>query len=1009
MPVPALTGLPVLPSDPLKLDHVPLWDIYRQLGINYGDRVFARIMDGDDDDAPLENITWRKLLIDSMKVASILKEKLGNEEKVTYAVLANSSYPYLVNVVAGWLNHWTVILLSVRNSVAGNDSLLKAVKAKALITDSKNRKTGEAILQELPIALFDVFDPEQIDVEVKLPEGPIEVETVSSEVFREIPLYLHSSGTSGHPKPIPQSHEHLVTDTIAAKYNTNYVGAPVYAPLPLFHSIGIYCFTRWPMASGHIPTFINTKQPLTGTSFLRHLRRLPNAICFLAPMLVEDALRESPEEYEILKTTRRIFCGGAPLSKATGKQLIEMGVPAIQVYGSTEISMPVVTDFPGPPESRADDVTYVRFREDQYVIHWEPFDGKLSELIVCPGKITVPAVLNHQNPVGYATNDLWAPHPTVPGLFKHSGRKDSVTVLSNGEKTDNRQIELLLMDDPLVNGVVVFGTARPLNGVLVRQDPKTPPFPSQSAFIDAIWPTIEHINTVVPNHSRIIRQMVIAADVEAKPFFQSDKGSIKTKDTIALYADEIDAAYASLEAESGEELVKDIETPEQIEGYVRDAVNKIAGRPIGDADDFFESGLDSLHAIQIRTEVKPLFDKFVKGEELVHNVAYVHPTISRLSTYLIARSKGEVINLNDLTALTARLESCIERWTANLPERKASTAPVLKKKVIALTGGTGSLGVHTLRYSLERDDVEKVYCFHRGASDVAIQRQKKLFKDRALPVELLDSEKVAFVQIDLSKPDLGLSVEKYDELRGSLTHIIHTAWELNFNWGLEHFEKVHIGGARHLIDLSIASTLPVSPRVIFISSIGAVGRHDPEIPVPEEPLPDPTLVGARGYAESKYVTERMLDEAARRSGIPVTVIRSGQISGSSVDGYWAPTEYIPTIFRSSKILGKVPDKMPDTRWLPADYSGKATMELSFQDDGDLLQYYSLENPTCTTWSTIASLFIEVSSNKIELVDMKDWLAAVEKANKEGVDVPAAALLQFYSEYSELDSRLRLAN
>ncbi|KAJ3561651.1 hypothetical protein NP233_g10063 [Leucocoprinus birnbaumii] len=733
MPAPVLTGLPVVPSDPLKLDHVPLWDVYRQLGINFGDRVFARVMDADNDDVPLENISYRKLYTDSLKVASAMKEKLGTEEKLTYAILANSSYAYLVNIIAGWLNHWTVLLLSVRNSAAGNDSLLKAVKAKALITDSKNRKAAEAAVQELSVTLLEIHDPEEISIDIELPNGPIEVETVSPDVFKEIPLYLHSSGTSGHPKPIPQSHEHILTDTIAIRSNRNYVGAPAYAPLPLFHGIGIYCFTRWPMGAGHIPTFINTKLPLTSTSMLRHLRRLPGALCFLAPMLLEDALREPPEDYGVLKTTRRIFYGGAPLDKAAGKQLIEMGAPLVQLFGTTEVSMLGITDFPGPPESRVEDVPYVRLRDDQYVLHWEPFDGKLSELIVCPGKITMPAVLNHQNPLGYATNDLWEPHPTIPGLFRHCGRKDSVTVLSNGEKTDNRQIELLLMDNPLINGVVVFGAGRPLNGVLVRQDPGTSPFSSPSAFIDAIWPTIEHLNTIVPNHSRIIREMVVVADVEKKPFVQSDKGSIKTKDTLTLYKEDIDAAYEALEAESGEEMVKDIGTPEQIQSYVRESVKKIAKRPIGDSEDFFENGLDSLHAVQIRTEVKPLFAKFVKGEELVHNVAYVHPTISQLSAYLIARSKGEVVNLDDPVALISRIEACIERWTANLPERPASTVSVSEKKTFALTGSTGSLGVHTLRYLLERDDVEKVYCFHRGASDAAIQRQRKLFQDRAYP------------------------------------------------------------------------------------------------------------------------------------------------------------------------------------------------------------------------------------------------------------------------------------
>lgn len=89
------------------------------------------------------------------------------------------------------------MLLSTRNSSAGNASLLKAVGAKALITDNKNIKAAEAVVQEFPTQLLDLIDPDSIDTEVELPAGPIEVNAASSEKFKEIALYLHSSGTSG--------------------------------------------------------------------------------------------------------------------------------------------------------------------------------------------------------------------------------------------------------------------------------------------------------------------------------------------------------------------------------------------------------------------------------------------------------------------------------------------------------------------------------------------------------------------------------------------------------------------------------------------------------------------------------------------------------------------------------------------------------------------------------------------------------------------------------------------
>ncbi len=183
--------------------------------------------------------------------------------------------------------------------------------------------------------------------------------------------------------------------------------------------------------------------------------------------------------------------------------------------------------------------------------------------------------------------------------------------------------------------------------------------------------------------------------------------------------------------------------------------------------------MDSLHAVQIRTEVKPLFTKFVQGEELAHNVTYTYSTITRLSGYLIARSKGEHVGSDDPAAMASRIEACIERWGANLLARTTALSTTESgKKTFALTGSTGSLGSHTLRYLLERDDVEKGYCLHRGSSDVAVHKHKELFKSRVLPVELLDSEKLAFVQVDLSKPDLGLSVEKYQEVNPHLDVLI---------------------------------------------------------------------------------------------------------------------------------------------------------------------------------------------------------------------------------------------
>ena len=50
---------------------------------------------------------------------------------------------------------------------------------------------------------------------------------------------------------------------------------------------------------------------------------------------------------------------------------------------------------------------------------------------------------NHVNPSGFDTQDIFVEHPARKGWYRLDSRADDVTVLSNGEKTNNKQIGTL--------------------------------------------------------------------------------------------------------------------------------------------------------------------------------------------------------------------------------------------------------------------------------------------------------------------------------------------------------------------------------------------------------------------------------------------------------------------------------------------------------------------------------------------------------------------------------------
>ena len=79
----------------------------------------------------------------------------------------------------------------------------------------------------------------------------------------------------------------------------------------------------------------------------------------------------------------------------------------------------------------------------------------------------------------------------------------------------------------------------------------------------------------------------------------------------------------------------------------------------------------------------------------------------------------------------------------------------------------------------------------------------------------------------------------------------------------------------------------------------------PDKPLPEEHLDQPDCAIGFGYAEAKWVSEHILDEAARRTALRPTVVRLGQIVGGP-GGYWTEKDWFPILIKSSVYLRMLP-------------------------------------------------------------------------------------------------------
>lgn len=77
--------------------------------------------------------------------------------------------------------------------------------------------------------------------------------------------------------------------------------------------------------------------------------------------------------------------------------------------------------------------------------------------------------------------------------------------------------------------------------------------------------------------------------------------------------------------------------------------------------------------------------------------------------------------------------------------------------------------------------------------------------------------------------------------------------------------------------------------------------------VPETVNPDPRIAIDMGYGESKWIASRILETARERTPLRPTIVRIGQLCGNHETGRWKPWEWFPTIVRSAKAIGGLPD------------------------------------------------------------------------------------------------------
>lgn len=454
----------------------------------------------------------------------------------------------------------------------------------------------------------------------------------------------------------------------------------------------------------------------------------------------------------------------------------------------------------------------------------------------------------------------------------------------------------------------------------------------------------------------------------------------------------------------------------------------LALEDLTDDTNFADAGVDSLLSLVVTSRFRDELDLDIQHESLLLECL----TVGDLKKSLFgktdpgpavteSRGKAESIPVRTTSGAAAvrharskAVDEYVAKYssgftvnaTANI-DSPTKSMPSTDAKVVLVTGATGSLGGNLVYHLAQLPDVKTVVCLNRENKSEPYARQQNAMRDKGLRFPDHLKPKLVVLQTDSTRPLLGLEDGVYEELTGSVTHLIHNAWPMSAKRDLAGFES-QFQVMRRLVDFAshAVSQRPDGFRFSFqlVSSIGVVGMYGgpndkdkKRITVPEDRV-DVDAVLPNGYGQAKWGCERMLDATLHQQPhagrFRAMVVRLGQIAGSSTSGYWNPMEHFGFLVKSSQTLSALPEVPDDSMayWTPVNHVAGVLADLVLADGiREMCAVYHVDNPVGQSWRALNDVLAEALGIR-ERIPFHEWLARVRAAPQYGN--PAAMLLEF---------------
>jgi thioester reductase-like protein len=286
-------------------------------------------------------------------------------------------------------------------------------------------------------------------------------------------------------------------------------------------------------------------------------------------------------------------------------------------------------------------------------------------------------------------------------------------------------------------------------------------------------------------------------------------------------------------------------------------------------------------------------------------------------------------------------------------------------RTVLLTGATGFLGAHLLE-DLCKHTTATIYCLVR-AQDNSEAQQRLQSNYAKYFVHSLDADRVRPVLGDLALSRLGLAPRIFAALAEETDIIVHNGAHLHHMAPYSHLKASNVDSTVSMLHLATTA----KPKWIhYVSTlVAAVDRDSAGWLLEALPQTDPSEL-AGGYAQSKWVSEKLLAEAAQR-GIGVTIFRPGFISGRTDNGVWPiENDHLLRVIKGCVQMGCASESNLTPNMAPVDFVSTAIVRIALSPHSSG-RVFNLSNPHLVAWEMLLR-WLQDCGYTVRMVSNEVW-------------------------------------